>query len=130
VRFYLTTPPYPIEVTESLKSSGEAQNAVFGIGADEEFMSSGAPVSGLLRTLLHTYDHPPEDELISSSQPVGGVLVERLHLMDGPLDEVISNSQPVSGVLRDPLIVYDNWPLAALEENVLSSGAPVSGVLT
>lgn len=126
-RFYLTTPPYPLEITEALLSSGDFDHALFGLGVEEELQTSGEPVSGVMRVLLHTMTGPLE-ELISAGEPVSGVLRDTLHTVVGPLDELVASGQPISGVLRDPLVNYTDWLLDP--DKLISSGEPVSGVLT
>ena len=128
-RFYFTTPPYPIEVVEELFAGGELLSAKYGIGANDDLLSSGEPLSGVLRTLLKTHDQPPEDELIAAGEPLSGVLRTLLVGLDGGHEELVASGEPLSGVLRDPLVVYSNWPLAVEEESLIASGVPLSGVL-
>ena len=129
-RYYLTTPPYPVEVSESLESAGGEPDLGFTPSAtDEAYMTSGGmPVSGSMSRLLVEIDLDPE-ELESGGLPVSGVLRDVLIRITIEPELLGSSGSPVSGVLRDPLVVYDNWPLGVDTEDLQSGGLPVSGVL-
>ena len=130
-RYYLTTPPYPVELTESLASAAEEPAGGFTPSAEDtaELSSVGVPISGVLRAILVEADAPHE-ELQSTGIPISGVLRDVLIRLDIGREELSSVGVPISGILRDPLVRYENWPLAAEEaESLISTGRPVSGVL-
>src|SRR5207344_2596846 len=89
-RFVLTTPPYPAEVTEALFSSGIPDHGRFGIGSEEELLTSGAPVGGTVVTTLFRMIHGPIEKLISSGAPVGGLLRGVLGSFSAPFEKLIS----------------------------------------
>lgn len=130
-RYYLTTPPYPIELTEALQSDGDGPQRLGFVpfaSLEEEFQSAGIPVGGTIDSILVTTSVEPE-EIESVGVPVSGILVEMLIRIEVEDELIESVGIPVSGILRDPLVVYDNWPLGADTEDLQSAGVPVSGVL-
>ena len=130
-RFYLTTPPYPLELVETIASDAEPRTIGFVPFATDEayIISAGAPVSGVMTKLLTSFDGGFE-EIQSAGLPVNGVLRDILIRMNVPPENIISTGAPVSGMLKDPLVVYDNWPLGFDSEDLQSAGLPVSGALT
>jgi hypothetical protein len=131
-RYYLTSPPYPVEITESLAASSDDPDAYIAPAAEieETLTSSGAPVDGLLKDILIRYEEWPPEALESTGEPVSGVLNDILVRYEGPPESLESSGEPVSGALVDMLVRYENWPLGVATESLSSSGAPVSGVLT
>lgn len=128
-RFYLTTPPYPIEVVEEMASAASYQFVTPGIGSDEEIESAALFVSASL-TLFNFKASDFEDEMESAAQFVSGNLVTLGFKAGYGNDELESAAQFVSGVMEEPLIIYDNWPLGADTEDLLSGASFISGVLT
>lgn len=131
-RYYLTTPPYPVQITEELEADSTNPDAylVPSIETDESLTSAAVPVSGELRDILIRYEEWPPESLESSGEPVSGVLNDVLIEYVGPPESLESSGEPVSGVLVDVLVAYENWPLGAATESLASTGVPVSGVLT
>lgn len=129
--FYLTTPPYPIEIVEEMQASGGPYDIGFVpfASVQEAITTSGRPVSGSMSALLVTMNILPE-EIQSAGIPISGVLKQILITIEIPNEMIISAGIPISGVLRDPLVVYDNWPLGFETEDLQSAGIPVSGALT
>ena len=130
-RYYLTTPPYPLEITESLAANSTDPEAYIVPAAEtgEEMTSSGEPVDGLLKDILIRYEEWPPEAITSEAEPVSGVLNDILVRYEGPPEELTSAGEPVSGAIVDILVRYENWPLGVATESLASSGAPVSGVL-
>lgn len=130
-RYYLTTPPYPIELVEELSSQSGTPDQGFQPSAEaqDEFTSNGAPVGGVFSTILVTTNILPDD-LESWALPISGVLVDRLIRASTEIHELESNGLPIGGNLGDPLVRYDNWPLGFDSEDLESAGLPISGVLT
>jgi hypothetical protein len=122
-RYYLTTPPYPVEVVEEILSEASNPRAGFTpvATAEETMTTNGAVVSGVLQTLLLETSVLPDD-IESNGAVISGVLVDRLILQ--------STGAVISGILRDPLVRYENWPLGFDSEDLQSAGMPVSGALT
>jgi hypothetical protein len=127
-RIYLTSCPYPYEMSESLASAGEFTSATPGEEATEEMESSGSFVSGTMVTYGFQTHEMLDEEIESSGSFVSGSLVDRLRFMDAGRDELESAGSFVSGFMTDPLIFYENWPLEP--DELESSGSFVSGVLT
>jgi hypothetical protein len=130
-RYYLTTPPYPIEFTEALQSGGVPVRVGFVPFAEDEayIQSGGSPVSGVM--IQRLVNLPPLlEELECAGSPVSGVMVQRLIVADAGDEMIESSGLPISGIMRDPLVRYENWPLGYDTEDLLSAGQPVSGVLT
>lgn len=123
----LTTPPYPVEVIEEFKSNANLEAVAFGIGAEEEISSWGAVIGGTLDERLLGFD-AGIDEIESTAWLIGGTLVTRLKTYDAGRDEITSNASLISGTLRDPLVVYENWPL--LPDELASTALLVGGTLT
>lgn len=130
-RFYLTTPPYPVQVIEELAANSTDPQAGFVPSAEtgEELTSSAAPVSGVLSDILKRYTIPPE-AITSSAAPVSGDLRDILQRYTVPPEFIESWGGPVSGALADMLVRYENWPLGVATESLSSTGGPVSGVLS
>ena len=130
-RFYLTTPPYPVELVEELQSEGDVIRVGFSpfITAEDEFRSAGVPVSGVINSILVRTNVEPE-ELQSAGLPISGVLRDVLIRIEIEDETLASAGIPISGVLRNPLVVYANWPLGFDTEDLQSTGVPVSGVLS
>ena len=129
--FYLTTPPYPIEITESLLSNGSPQDLGFVPFAESEeyITAAGRPVSGSMSSDLIGFVGG-EDYIQSAGLPIGGVLLTILKTTSVLPEMIFASGGPVAGDLRDPLVVYDNWPLGFETEDLQSAGIPVSGALT
>lgn len=127
-RIYLTTPPYPLELTESATASAEFTSGKFDIGAQEELESSGSFVGGELVIRLVTAQCG-RDELESSGSFVSGAIAVYGYKDGYGNDELESSGSFVSGAVTDPLVVYDNWPLGFSAEDLLSGGSFVSGAL-
>jgi hypothetical protein len=128
-RFYLTTPPYPLEVVEEMAAAAEFQFATPGVGTDEEITAAAQFVSGLV-TSLGFVAYEFDDELESAALFVSGTVTLLGFVIGQGNDELESAAQFISGALEEPLIIYDNWPLGADTEDMLGSAAFVSGVLT
>jgi hypothetical protein len=128
-RFYLTTPPYPVEVVEEFASAASFQFATPGIGSEDELESAASFVSGTLVTKSFS-DYYWMEEIESAASFVSGTLVQKGFVIGRGNDELESAASFVSGTMDDPLVTYDNWPLGAATEDLLSGGAFVSGVLT
>jgi len=126
-RLTLTTPPYPTEVIEEFKSSGTVEAVAFGIGAEEEISSFAALIGGTINERLISFN-AGIDEIESTALLIGGTLITRLKTYNAGRDEIESHAALISGTLRDPLVVYENWPL--LPDELASSGALIGGVLT
>lgn len=131
-RLYLTTPPYPIEVIEQLASASVYVVASFGLGAEDELESAASFVGGEIIQYGYTDANAGRDELESAAVFVGGVLaLQPVITIDAGIDELESAAVFVSGVLATvPIIDYNNWPLGATTEDLLSAAAFVSGELT
>ena len=100
--YYLTTPLYPIEVTESMSSSGTVTKG-FQWNVPIDNMDSTAELTGgTLRTLLLTGYAGP-DSMESTAEFTGGVL-----------DTVL-------------IIIYDNWQLIADPDESMKSTAQLTG---
>jgi hypothetical protein len=129
--FYLTTPPYPAEITESLFSSGVPQDLGFVPFAEAEdyITCAGRPVGGSISSDLIGFDGG-EEYIQSAGLPIGGVLNQILVTTSVEPEFITAAGIPLSGTLRDPLVVYDNWPLGFETEDLQSAGIPVSGALT
>lgn len=123
----LTTPPYPVEVIEEFKSNANVEAFAFGIGAEEEISSWASLIGGTINERLIGFD-AGIDEIESTALLIGGTLVTRLKTYDAGRDEIESHASLISGTLRDPLVVYENWPL--LPDEMKSNGALVGGTLT
>ncbi len=130
-RYYLTTLLYPLEIVEEMESNAGTPKMGFSpaLDAEESFASNGAAVSGVLKSILQTTSVIP-DHIWSDGAVISGVLVERLRLASVEIHELESNGAVISGILRDPLVLYDNWPLGFDSEDLTSAGQPVSGALT
>ncbi len=125
-RYYLTTPPYPLELTESLASTGDALAITPGIGTEDEIESTAAVIGGVLTALRVDLDSGRE-EIESTAAVISGVLQTVLVPYDNRHDELESTAAVISGVLTSPLIVYDNWLL--LPDEIESSASVIGGVL-
>jgi hypothetical protein len=129
-RFYLTTPPYPIEVREEFGSAADFVIGGFGIGAADQLESAASFVGGEIQQFAYDEADAGLDELESAAQFVGGELVSRLVVIPGPMDELESAASFVTGTLETVVIIsYDNWPLGAANEALLSGASFVGGVL-
>jgi hypothetical protein len=129
-RYYFTTPPYPAEATESfLSDSASFMGGLFGVGDDEEFRSAAAFVSGFMEQKGYV-EVEAEDEIRSQAWFHVGVMEQYAYELIEAGDEFTSAAVFVSGDMRDPLVRYENWPLGADTEDLLSAAAFVSGVLT
>ena len=128
--FYLTTPPYPMEVIEALLSGMDIADGKYLVGLMlEKITSSNVPLSGILRVLLIQVDVEIE-RITSTLVPVSGILrVLLISIVQGH-DSLSVTAVPISGVLLDKLIRYQYWPLRVDLEDITSSNVPLSGVLT
>jgi hypothetical protein len=128
-RFYLTTPPYPVEVTEELSSAALFMFATPGIGAEDELEMAASFVSGSMTTFVFpTYAWT--EELESAASFVSGNLVTLVFPTIEAGDELESAAQFVSGSMVRILVEYENWPLGADTEDLFCSASFVSGVMT
>lgn len=127
-RFYLTSPPYPLEQTEDFRSAATFTSGAFAVGAEDEIVSGGSFVSGTLQDILVTYNNGI-DEIRSSASFASGVLKDVLVTYDNRFDQIKSTGAFVSGALADPLVIYDNWPLGVATEDLQSAASFVSGTL-
>ena len=130
-RYYLTTPPYPLELVEEMESNPGPPDVGFvpAFAATEIFQSGGQPVSGVIKSILVETSVLP-DHIWSNGNVVSGSLRTILKETDIGIDRLQSNGAVISGALRDPLVRYDNWPLGFDSEDLFSAGMPVSGALT
>ena len=130
-RYYLTTPPYPCLVVEKIRSEqAEFVGGSQGLGSEDEISSAVSFVSGAMEEFVYSELEPLRDDLESAISFVSGTLVIALKQIEVGPDELESAVSFVSGELRNVLIVYDNWPLGADTEDLLSSVSFVSGVLS
>ena len=124
-QYYFTTPPYPIDVVESLTSSFEVERGTFmGMGI-EGTLSSFAPQSGTLRDILRSYQGKPEG-ILSAFEPQSGTLRDILISYQGKPEGIVSAIEPRSGTLKDTLISYTK----AKPEGILSAFSVQAGSLT
>jgi hypothetical protein len=130
-RYYLTTPPYPLEQSESMTSAGSNPTSGFVPNFEDEayFTTSAAALGGTMRDVLIRYTGPPEN-IQPGALPLGGALVERLIRYTGPPENIQPAALPLGGIMRDPLVTYDNWLLGFATESFTSGGLPLGGSLT
>lgn len=129
-RYYLTSPPYPLEVFETLAAAGgEFVGGSFGLGSGEDIECAAAFVSGEMITYGYV-EIAAEDEIECAAAFVSGALVVRLVQAEVGPDEIECAAAFVDGELRDSLVRYQNWPLGAADEDLLGAAFFVSGVLT
>lgn len=130
-RYYLTTPPYPVQIVEEMQSlEGDPRAGFVPSATDEEYMTShGAPVSGAL-TGYGFLQYSLDERITSHGVPVSGVLKGDLVRVTAPPEKVTSYGIPLSGELKYAKVEYENWPLGVDLEDLTSHGVPISGVLS
>jgi len=128
-RFVLTTPPYPYEGVEELTSNSEILTITPSIGAEDEIESLSYVLGGEMDEILVGFDGG-FDELESTSYVLSGEMNDILVSFNAGHDELESTSFVLSGELYEaPVITYENWPLAADQEDLISGSVILSGEL-
>ena len=127
-RFYLTTPPYPVEVSDSMKCSGDLIGGYGSTKSLDEMAISTTFLGGTLVTRLVTHTQP-EDEMVISTTFLGGVLIDRLIVYEAPPEELAISTTFLGGTLKRILITYSNWPLQVDDESLQLSTAFLGGTL-
>ena len=130
-RYYLTTPPYPLEQSESMTSAGSNPTGGFVPNFEDEayFTTSGAALGGVLKSILLTYTGEPE-HIQPGALALGGELRDVLIRVTQAPEAFMPGALPLNGEMRDPLVRYENWPLGFATESFTSGGLPLGGSLT
>lgn len=129
-RFYLTTPPYPIENIEELQAAGIPWRMGFApnFEGQVDLTSYGVPVGGTL-TVYGFLTYYWMEELQANGVPLGGELKGDLVRFTASTELLQASGLPLSGELQFARVTYDNWPLGFDQEDLLGSGVPISGEL-
>lgn len=128
---YLTSMPYPVEVSEGVNSEGASIPEVKFYQAnrkvEESVDSSGSSITaGTFVTIISHYyeDWPIEGVDSSGSDIIAGTFVTLVshYYEDWPVESVDSSGSTITaGTLADVVIRYEDWPL----ESVNSSGSTI-----
>lgn len=124
-RVYLTSMPYPIEVTESLQAAAALTRGYLFGTQYESFAAYGSITAGVLTVVLRTYDALHESFAGTPSIPVGELTVV-LRPYDALHESFIGTPSLQSGTLVVVLITYSNWPA----EGFTATPSIVAGTLT
>jgi hypothetical protein len=124
--FYLTTPLYPIEVTENIGSNGSITYG-FQWNTPVDSIDSTAQITDGTRRDLLLFGYGGPDSIDSTAQLVDGTRRDLLLFGYGGPDSIDSTAQPTSGVLATVLIIYDNWKLIAYPDESIESTAQITG---
>lgn len=130
-RYYLTSPPYSMQIIEDLASDFGEPSVGFNPSAEitETLSPSCVPTAGELRDVLLRLTQEPESIEVTFA-PTAGVLRDVLVTHTLEPEEFEVSFAPLSGVLRDPLVRYENWPLGFATEDLQSTCVPLGGTLT
>jgi hypothetical protein len=106
-----TTPPYPLEVEESIQSSTGTPTGYFvpEFGELDSMQSLWSVLSGTLRDILQSFSADPEAFNAGPWQVLGGELRMIYRSFEADPDEVQSGPwTPLSGELKRILITYEH----------------------
>ena len=85
-RIYLTSCPYPYEMSEAFASSGEFTSATPGEETTEAFATVGAFVSGILVAYGYDVLEVVQEDLESAGAFVSGILNDCLRTITAPVE--------------------------------------------
>jgi hypothetical protein len=129
-RYYLTTPPYPMEVYEDLQAGGgEFETGRTGTGTEESVTAYGEFLGGTMTTYgFPSYSYV--EALTVYGEFLGGTLVERRVIVNAPPEMLTVYGEFLGGSMTDPLVRYENWPLSGEGEALECYGEFIGGTLT
>jgi hypothetical protein len=125
--FYLTTPPYPVEVTEKLQASLPNMFSVPSASSADTMQPSCSFIGGTITNVTYE-DGYANDSLQCSAAFVSGT-VQNFSYENGYAEDSMQCSAAfISGTLERLLVSYTNWPTQP--EGLQVSSSFLSGSLT
>ncbi|CAB1282953.1 Phage tail fiber protein [Xylella phage Cota] len=123
---FFTSQPYPHFVFESVTAQmPDVANARLDIPPNlfDSATAEMAPLSGDLRSIQGSYDHPAEDFTTGEMSPLSGAIRDIMRAYDIGVESVDCTMSPTSGTLLAILITQSNM------EAVTGTMSPTSGTL-
>ena len=124
---YLTTPPYPIDVIESITDTALGINGNSVTPQLDKLSDFATIISGFLRNPLVPYTFWPAEAVSDSASITSGSIVVILIQYQNGLPEGVSDLAVImSGILTRVLIQYQNWtPEGVSDTATIRSGSLV-----
>lgn len=129
-RFYLTTQPYPIEISESMQSAGAYIGGYWAIADRNEYTTNTAFLGGSFPITVTYREYEYQEAYQAATAFLGGELVTRLRTYDNGIDNYTADVAFRGGDLRRILVTYPHWPLLHPQESYKSDTAFLGGTLT